>query len=67
MLEIVGWFELSIHHMVFLHPHKSSIGIYFGIAVPVPTAMDLLLRQLPSLFIIYFPRAVFCATTLVLS
>ena len=42
MLEIVGWFELSIHHMVFFHPHKSSIGICFGIAVPVPTAMDLL-------------------------
>ena len=40
-LEIVGWFELSVPHMVFFHPHKSSIGICFGIAVPVPAAMDL--------------------------
>src|SRR5690606_16141607 len=32
-LEIVGRFELAVFHVVFLHPHKGSVMICFGIAV----------------------------------
>ena len=42
MLEIIGWLELSVLHMVFFHPHKSSIRICFGITVPVTTEVNLL-------------------------
>jgi hypothetical protein len=32
-LHVVGWFKLTITHVVFFHPHKGGIGIGFGITV----------------------------------
>ena len=34
-LRVVGGFELSVFHVVFLHPLERGIRVGFGIAVPV--------------------------------
>ncbi|MNI74895.1 hypothetical protein D3C73_1310080 [compost metagenome] len=56
-LHIVARLQLSILHVVFLHPHKRSIRVRLGVAVAIAKAGFLLLilsepgqKILPNLF-----------------
>ena len=39
-LQVVTGLELSIHHVIFLHPHEGGVRIGLGAAVALPALMD---------------------------
>ena len=52
-LDIIGWFQLPIEHMILFHAHKGCFQICFGIAVPVFP------HDLKTIFIAHQTRSAF--------
>lgn len=53
MLHIISWFELSVEHCVFFHPHECRIWVCLGVTITFPADIEILYVFLQPLHIFF--------------